>query len=269
MTLDQIEATWKSEQMDIEAETSAWDSTADDYVYEDKINFTDDPFLRFMSEKTDLNSQMRTLDVGCGAGAYSVALAERVGQADGVDLSPRMVALGNEYASLHGVDNMKLWVENWHSCDTVKFRGRYDVVFAHTTPAVADFATLRKLCDASRGSCFLCKPARRTDLVFDQLRTIAGIKSADTAEDPTVLTFAALWYMGYDPESAFTKVRWVSERSVEDAEKWYLGRLRGSAKITDAAVNEIRSFLRDIASDGIVREQTDTTLVHMYWRVSD
>ena len=36
-----------------------------------------------------------------------------------------------------------------------------------------------------------------------------------------------------------------------------------------ATVSENYALWQTIASDGIVREQTDTTLVHMYWRVSD
>ncbi len=162
---------------DVQAETAAWDSTAKEYVYEAKNNFDDDPFLRLMLEKSGLNSEMRSLDIGCGAGAYSIALARKVAKADGVDLSPRMVELGTAYAAEHGVKNLRLWVRNWHTCDGGEFRGKYNLVFAHTTPAVADYTTLVKMCEASRGCCFLCKPARRTDEVFD------GLKRAVAMED--------------------------------------------------------------------------------------
>ena len=70
---------------------------------------------------------MHTLDVGCGAGAYSVELASKVAQADGVDLSPRMVELGNAYATEHGITNLKLWVHNWHTDDISDLEGKYDV----------------------------------------------------------------------------------------------------------------------------------------------
>ena len=117
MDLDTIKKLWTLRPFDVASETAAWDSSAEEYLFEKKNNFEDDSFLRFMSEKTGFSKDMRTLDVGCGAGAYSVAIAGKVGQADGVDLSPRMVELGNAWAKEHGVDNLRLWVENWHECD--------------------------------------------------------------------------------------------------------------------------------------------------------
>ena len=87
MDLENIRRLWTLTPGDVTAETAAWDSEAEGYVFEEKNNFEDDPFLRFVAEKTALTKDMRTLDVGCGAGAYSVAMARRVGQADGVDLS--------------------------------------------------------------------------------------------------------------------------------------------------------------------------------------
>ena len=121
MDLDTIKKQWVLHPVDVASETAAWDSSAEEYLYEKKNNFVDDPFLRCMSEKTELTEDMRTLDVGCGAGAYSVALAQRVGHADGVDLSPRMVELGNAWAKEHGIENVHLWVRNWHDCDIDEF----------------------------------------------------------------------------------------------------------------------------------------------------
>ena len=132
MDLQTIRKEWVLHPTDFTAETSAWDSTAEEYVYEEKNNFEDDPFLKFVAEKVALTKDMRTLDVGCGAGAYSVAMAAKVGQADGVDLSPRMVELGSAWAREHGIDNLHLWVSNWHTCDVIEFRRKYDLVFART-----------------------------------------------------------------------------------------------------------------------------------------
>ena len=213
MDLENIRRLWTLTPGDVTAETAAWDSEAEGYVFEEKNNFEDDPFLRFVAEKTALTKDMRTLDVGCGAGAYSVAMARRVGQADGVDLSPRMVAVGSAWAREHGVDNLRLWVENWHDCDIAPLRGRYDLVFAHTTPAIADYTTLVKLCEASRDACFLCKPARRTDQVFDEVKRIAGLSGRRDFDDSVAYAFDTLWGLGYDPEVSYDMTRWLPERS--------------------------------------------------------
>lgn len=267
MDLEYIREHWQLKPGNVEQETAAWDSAAAEYIYEDKNNFTDDPFLRFVAEKAELTKDMRSLDVGCGAGAYSVALAQRVGQADGVDLSPRMVELGNTWASEHGVSNVRLWVRNWHTCGMDEFRRQYDLVFAHTTPAVADYATLIKLCEASRRYCFFCRPARRTDQVFDELRRIAGIPEMRHGDVGVAYAFDTLWGMGYNPEVRFAQTVWLPQRTLEEAEAWYLGRLKGSCDLSPETERKLRDALHALAPDGIVRERIDTTLVSMFWRV--
>ncbi len=267
MDLESIRRHWVLTPGDVAAETAAWDSAAEEYVFEEKNSFEADPFLRFVAEKTPLTKDMRTLDVGCGAGAYSVALARRVGQADGVDLSPRMVELGNAWARQHGVDNLRLWVANWHDCDIAPLRGTYDLVFAHTTPAIADYTTLLKLCEASRDACFLCKPARRTDQVFDELKRIAGLPDGRDFDDSVAYAFDTLWGLGYKPELSYDRTQWLPERTLEDAEHWFLGRLRGRNALSTEVERKIRDFLREISVDGVVKERIDTTLVNMYWSV--
>ena len=267
MELESIRRLWTLPPGNAAAETAAWDSEAEQYVFEEKNNFTDDPFLRFVAGKTELTKDMCSLDVGCGAGAYSVAMAQRVGQADGVDLSPRMVEVGNAWAREHGVNNLHLWVENWHDCDIESIRGRYDLVFAHTTPAIADYTTLVKLCEVSRGCCFLCRPARRTDQVFDEVKRLIGIPGRRDFDDSVAYTFDTLWDLGYDPEVSYEKTLWLPERSLEEAERWYLGRLRGRKALSREAEQKVGDFLREISVDGVVRERIDTTLVNMYWSV--
>ncbi|MCR5090993.1 MAG: class I SAM-dependent methyltransferase [Oscillospiraceae bacterium] len=267
MNLAAIRAEWTLRSLDISSETAAWDSTAEEYLFQEKINFDEDPFLRFVAEKTALTPEMRTLDVGCGTGAYSVAMAQRVAQADGVDLSPRMVELGTVYAKEHGIDNLRLRVCNWHDCDTEAIRGKYDLVFAHTTPAVADCSTLLKLCEVSRSCCFLCRPARRTDRIFDELRRIAGIRTSSDSDDSVAFAFDTLWGLGYNPEVSYAGTRWRPERSLEDAERWFLGRLRGRAVLSADAERRVKDYLREVSKDGTVREEINTTLVNMYWSV--
>ena len=267
MNLDTIRRQWILTPGDVSAETAAWDSEAEDYLFEEKNNFEDDPFLHFIAEKTELTREMRTLDVGCGAGAYSVAMARRVGQADGVDLSPRMVELGNAWARDHAIANLRLWVENWHTCGIAPLRKQYDLVFAHTTPAVADYNTLMKLCEASRDCCFLCKPARRSDQVFDEVRRLAGFPARRDFDDSVAFAFDSLWGLGYNPEVSYAKTQWLPERTLEEAERWFLGRIRGQSHLSEENERRIREFLKEISIDGIVKERIDTTLVNIYWSV--
>ena len=54
--------------------------------------------------------QMRVLEIGCGAGRLTLALAGIFGEVHGVDVSPEMIRLGRE--KLAGVGNVQLHVNN-------------------------------------------------------------------------------------------------------------------------------------------------------------
>ena len=49
-----------------------------------------------MQSKVKLNNDINVLDVGCGGGAYSIALASKVKNVVGVDFSPKMIELAND-----------------------------------------------------------------------------------------------------------------------------------------------------------------------------
>ena len=265
MEMELLKEKWTLKKKDTASERDAWDSVAADYLHTARHSFSSDSFLRFVEEKAHPDSTMKVLDVGCGAGAYSMAFAERCESVDGVDLSEEMIRLAGGYASSHGITNARFSVCDWHSCGADEYRGRYDLVFAHNTPAIGDFGSFMKLVSSSRKYCFMSRPARRTDSVFDRVREIAGIP-ADGA-DTIPLIFEILWEIGASPEFRYDRTVWTDERSVGDAAVWYLGRLRGQYEIDDPTERKIRGFLSDIASDGKVREVTETTVVSIFWTV--
>lgn len=265
MELSYIRENWRQRpEADAAASIRAWDSVADDYLYDGDVSFEKDSFLQFVAEKAELTKDMSVLDVGCGAGAYSAALAERVGHVDGVDFSPRMVENAGRYASENSIQNVRFLERDWHRCDGGEFAGKYDLVFAHTTPAVADYETFIKMVGASRRYGFFCKPARRTDKVFDGLRQTLGLPSRN-GDDSTAYIFDILWHMGMEPEVRYEKAVWKSSKPLEEAAQWQIGRLKGIYHVTAAEEAAVREYLRSIAADGMVRDETHTTLVNFFW----
>lgn len=266
MDLEQLKREWVGKSFDLAAETAAWDGAADEYVYEAKNNFEDDPFLRFVASKVGLDRSMRTLDIGCGAGGFSVAMAQRVGQADGSDLLPRMIEVGKRYLQQAGIQNVNLWVDDWRAADMGRYERAYDLVFAHTTPAVNDFVTLEKMCRASRRHCFSCITARRVDHVYDEVKRIAG-RGFKPYDEQVSQTFQALWYMGYNPQVDYGTITWLPLKSFDEASAWFLGRLRMSGPVDAGTEQAVLDYLKSICKDGMVQERIDTTLVNMYWTV--
>ena len=265
MDLSFVEKNWtRRAQGDIQEEISAWDSVAEDYVPDGETALQNDPFLKYLHEKGILNQNMRVLDVGCGAGAYTIALAGAVGEAVGVDFSPKMIETAKRSARERNIGNVAFYERDWFRTPADEFMGKYDLAFAHTTPAVSDYTTLVKLMDASRRYCVLCKPARRTDEVFDQVRCLAGCGENRT-DDAVAYAFDTVWGHGYNPEVTYQETVWKSEKTLEEARRWYLGRLKGSAALDDRTEKKIRAFLEEISKDGMVSETVRTTLVNIFW----
>ena len=79
MELSYIKELWsKNVNTDRTQENNTWDSYVRDCVNDDSVNFENNSFLKFIQSKVELTSDMRTLDIGCGEGKYSLAIASKV-----------------------------------------------------------------------------------------------------------------------------------------------------------------------------------------------
>lgn len=265
MDLQYIQEHWVNGMAEnTEASISAWDSVAEDYVSEGISQLESDPFLQLLQQKVPLCQEMEVLDVGCGAGAYSLELAGKVGKVVGVDFSPKMIEGERRSAAKQGVENVEFLLRDWYACDGREFEGNYDVVFAHTTPAIADLATFVKMIRASKRYGLLCIPARRTDQLFDKLRKAAGI-ALEQRDSAVAYAFDTLWALGMNPEMFYHRTVWRSQKSLDEATQWYLGRLKESFPLEKQSEERVLTTLQDSSQDGMVEEVTHTTLVTLFW----
>jgi SAM-dependent methyltransferase len=140
-----------------------WDKTRARRLADRVSTAETDPFLRRLRRVT--GPQTTVLDVGAGAGRFSIALAPRAKEVVAVDPSDAMVKLLRRRAREAGVRNIRIVNANWQEAavDTV------DVAFsAHVLPLVEDAAGfVRKLDRAARRHAFLYIGAFFSDAVFD------------------------------------------------------------------------------------------------------
>ena len=116
MVLSYIQEHWINQMnIDSAASISAWDSVAEDYVYDGSVSLEKNSFWQFMQSKIELSANMQVLDVGCGAGAYSLALAPKVKKAVGVDFSPKMIEAANRSSAQIGIANDVFFERDWHN----------------------------------------------------------------------------------------------------------------------------------------------------------
>lgn len=269
--LDEIKRTWKrSENHQSEVQQRMWDRVADSYKKRPIPSFEDNYFLQYMEQELPLTKEMMTLDVGCGSGIYSMALAKRVGKAVGVDISPKMIEYANLQKEELGLKNVEFSSIDWQlaDIDELGFRGAFDVVFAHMTPAIADFDTFDKFNACSRRLCLMEKPTRRRDQIQDEVFRLIGIDRSEEQYHGSILqAFSYLWYKGYCPKFYYHEEEWKNEKTLEDMVQWCMDRARLHRELTEEDEQIIRSYLKAKAVDGIVREITTTTKVTVIWNV--
>ena len=173
-----------------------WDRRADRYAASmPRSDVEGDPFLRRLRRVTDASST--AIDVGAGAGRFSLALAAGVERVTAVDPSEAMLAILRREAGDLGVTNVDTVVGTWEEADTAVA----DVVFsAFVLTLVPDAPRfLSKLDSAARHHVLLYLGAYSADAVLDPIwRHFHG---APRVPGPSYLdALAVLRELGIEPE---------------------------------------------------------------------
>lgn len=104
MTLEYLKQNWVSHE-DPDLQKTMWDRAAVNYEKKPVPDFETNSFLQFVEKHVPLHEIRSSLDIGCGAGAYSLALASRINHVTGVDISPAMINAANGQAEKMGIDS--------------------------------------------------------------------------------------------------------------------------------------------------------------------
>lgn len=266
------------------SQVEVWNEAAAGYAKQSIPSFDDDLFLQFMDAEVGLlageTSQMTVLDVGCGAGGYSIALAPYVERVVGCDLSPKMIEAARSRAQACGVDNVLFICADFAMCtfDTVRdeiFNGAsnevtdesFDIVFAHFTPALSSGAAFQKMMRLAKTWCYVAMPTRRTDFVLQELRRRVGVVTTHDGRDENCLyAFSLAWLAGKTPRVEHYDDVWIDKRTLSDAQTIYANHLVAT-DLTPEQKAYVSDYLASIAEDGMVYERIETTIVMMGWHM--
>ena len=245
-----------------------WDSQAQSQCYHQIPSFDNNQFLMLMESKGMLNQSYDVLDIGCGAGVYSIAIADRVRTVTGVDISPKMIEYGKNKALELNLDNVNLFQADWKglSLEDDGYDSHFDLVFAHMTPAVSCALTLEKMNAASKHYCILCKPTRRNDPVYFEVERLMGIENTGSTFDETIInTFSMLWQLGYSPEIAYENQVWNTNRTYEEACQFYISRAKQIKVLNDSDIDKAKDYLKSIEKNGRISECINTVITTISW----
>lgn len=265
MTLDELKSSWVSDARP-EVQARIWNRAASDYGKRPLPDIDHDPFLKLLFDSYPVDKMCRILDIGCGAGGYTLALAPFVLKAVGIDISSGMIDLAEARAKSMGLANAQFSCLNWSDADIdmLGLREQFQVVFAHMTPAICDFSTLEKMDNCATKLCMLEKPTRRKDAVLDQALRLVQIEP-DTTDNGLQNIFAFLWCKGYEPQFFYHRETWNTDKSTEDMVAWCTDRAKLRKPLTLEEESAIRIFVESLSENGAVRECTTTTRVTIIW----
>lgn len=268
--VDEIRERWTSRQTNKRASVDMWNSAAGSFGQFELPSFGDNSFLKLLDSHGMLNSAGCVLDVGCGAGKYAFAVADRCRRVVAIDLAPGMIEAAQQRRAELGVDNVGLCCADWHSLDLDRagYRHQFDLVMAHMTPAVQDAKTFEKLSAASRRWCVLSKPIRRSDPVLATIKALVGITEKPESSDTDLLyAFGLLWQQGYLPRMEYERQSWALRKTLDEACGFYINRIKTYRDISSQDEGRVRDYLSELCDDGLVREDVETTVATLFWRV--
>ncbi len=246
-----------------------WDNMAEEFCQFEIPDKSKDALTRLLDEEGILKDCATALDIGCGAGRYSIALAQDIAVVHGFDISPKMVAYARENALKHQVDNVWFDASNWDvdTLDQKEFKPQYDLVFAHMTPAIHTKEDFRKMMSTAAKWGVLTMHVRRHDSILDDLeKTLYGKQRLNQRDDQLLTYFAMLWQEGYNPKLHYESLTWENTRSYDKACTYYLGRLKTAYAVTQAEEKTVKTYLKQMAAKGRLTETITSTAVTLYWK---
>lgn len=270
ISIESIQREWKAQISNQSAETAVWDAAASNFRTKKIPDEKTDEVLRIMVENKMCDGNSRVLDVGCGAGRYSFALANLCREVVGTDLSGQMIAAAEEDAGAMGFDNVSFIRENWRSLDPEKlgWKNAFDLVFANMTPAVVSADTFQKLIDCSRNWCLMSKPVHRNNFLINETVSYLGIdRFFRSAAVDMLYAFDYLFLKGLTPMITYRKETRENNRPVERAEEDTIRRIEEIYPLGPDQKKKIHRFILNKAQDGIIKNRVESTIAILYWQV--
>ncbi len=272
MKLEDFMAEWQTE-TDFSRMQKIWDLRADEfngYLHKENGDKQRNLVLDYLTAKGIFFEQSSVLDIGCGPGRFAVEFARKVKQVVGLDISSKMLEHARENARQAKCENIFFDTAAWESLD-LKKRGwvkGFDLVFASMCPGISSGTALLKMCEASRGACFMSSFVKREGAVRDGLqRILHGQGNGPQWGRNIYYAVNILFLSGYYPEITYQDNEWENTWLLEEAVEVYTSQFQ-SGHTEDVAVNQkIREYLAGIAVNGRVSEKVSSKIAWICWKV--
>ncbi|MCF6246003.1 MAG: class I SAM-dependent methyltransferase [Desulfobacula sp.] len=247
-----------------------WDKAAGSYNQDENEvkSRRQDKTLGLLERNNLLFEGMEVLDIGCGTGMLSIALAHRGANVTAIDFSKGMLDQFRHLLSMDeneaARDKISIHQGDWHTLDIEQknWKDRFDLVIAFMSPGVATPDSFFKMINCSKNGCAIRGwAAKQTHPILAALWE--KIMDTQLEDKPQSILFKInlLFSLGVFPEISFDTVEWNQDTMVQEE----LDRQRAFfKKVSDKPGKDleriIRSYLESICDGGrIIRKHKGLT----------
>lgn len=205
------------------------------------------------------------LDIGCGAGTYTLPLAAKARHVTGLDTADQMLATLQSEAVHEGL-TCRIAPLNTDWLD-LPAEPAYDVVFAANTTAINDYDSLMKMNELSRGVCCLIGFAgayhsKVRTLLWEHLMGTPPEHAAFDIQYP----FNILYQERYLPSIKFYSYRERYRETLAYMIEYYTSYFKLFGLEGPETTVKITEFLANRAVEDYCTELINTTIGVLWWR---
>ncbi len=227
--------------------------------------------LKLLEEKSIDLKGLKVLDIGAGAGDFSLAFAQRGARVTAVEPSSAMVSLIEKKINEHNLNNEieiinGLW-EEFNPGENLP-ADHYDLVFASLNPGVRSFEALARMMDVSCSWCLLCDIASGSKPCSGRLDLWEEILNKTMPENHYNIIYPLnyLYFSGYELQFQNWTEVWGEKQPVEEALIDFLDYFSIYTEITNRVRKIIKTYLQNNSKKGLYTDFHQVRLGMILWK---
>lgn len=242
-----------------------WDERAPRF-YEGQVSgsqFLPNEVTKLLQQKEIINDSSTLLDIGAGAGRYTIPLAKEVAEVVALDFSNEMLRYLEKAANETGMTNIVTQQAPWPTKEKVT---EVDVAFSAMCPCTRSVEALKEMSKVAKNHAVIAQMTKMSDNIIDSLvaEKLIEINPNDphNNRDLAQSYFNILWELGYEPEINFIVDKRDEVTEIDEAVQQYQKRFD---KLSEKTVRKVISPF--VTKDQVSIVKT-TRLAVISWKIT-